>query len=85
MPNRNLHIAGPAGNRWALRNGDWKLILTESKNRDSADMPKVELFNLGNDPNEKTDVAGKNPEKVNELKAKLKKQRELDVASKGGL
>jgi hypothetical protein len=48
-------------------------------------MPKAELFNLGNDPNEKTDVAGKNPEKVNELKAKLKKQRELDVASKGGL
>jgi len=85
LPNRNLHIAGPGGNRWALRNGDWKLILTESKNRDSADMPKVELFHLGNDPNEKTDVAGKNPEKVNELKAKLKKQRELDVASKGGL
>ncbi len=82
---RSLHIAGPGGNRWALRDGDWKLILTQNKNRHTAERPKIELFNIANDPNEKTDVGRENPGKVNELKAKLKKQRELDVDSRGGL
>ncbi len=74
--------------RWkpmALRDGDWKLILTQHKNRDSSGKPKVELFNLVNDPNEESEVAGKNPEKVKELKETLDKQRKLDLPSRGGL
>ncbi|MBL9133374.1 MAG: arylsulfatase, partial [Verrucomicrobiaceae bacterium] len=36
-----------------------------------ADGPQIELFNLANDPNEKTNLAASNPEKVAELRAKL--------------
>ena len=68
-----------------LRHGDWKLILTQHKNRDLSGKPKVELFNLANDPNEETEVAGKNPEMVAELKVTLDKQRKLDLPSRGGL
>ena len=85
LAKRSLHIAGPGGDRWALRHGDWKLILTQHKNRDSSGKPKVELFNLANDPNEETEVAGKNPEMVAELKVTLDKQRKLDLPSRGGL
>jgi arylsulfatase A-like enzyme len=44
-----------------VRKGDWKLIW-------QAALPsRVELFNLTNDPSEKTNVAAENPEKVTEL------------------
>ena len=85
LAKRSLHIAGPGGSRWALRDGDWKLILTRHKNRNAGGKVKVELFNLTNDPNEKIDLAGKNPEKVAELKVKFEKQRKLDLSSRGGL
>jgi arylsulfatase A-like enzyme len=44
----------------ALRKGDWKLV---------KDMPNTsyELFNLKNDPYEKTDLSKKHPEKFSEL------------------
>jgi len=85
LAKRSLHIAGPGGNRWALRDGDWKLIFTRQKNRDADGKVKVELFNLANDPNEKIDLAGKNPDKVAELKVKFEKLRKLDLSSRGGL
>lgn len=81
LAKRSLHIAGPGGNRWALRDGDWKLILTQPKDRDPAGKPELELFNLANDPNEKTELAARNPEKVQELKETLARQRKLDVPS----
>ena len=79
---RHLHLTGPGGKRWALRDGDWKLIFTRTKNRDKA---KIELFNLALDPNEKNDLAEKNPEKTAELQGKLDEQRKLDISSRGGL
>ena len=72
----------PRGKRWALRDGDWKLIFTRTKNRDKA---KIELFNIALDPNEKNDLAEKNPEKTAELQGKLDEQRKLDLSSRGGL
>ena len=51
--------------RAALRNGDWKLVW-------QATLPsRVELFNLGQDPGETTDVAGKYPQKVAELQQRI--------------
>ena len=49
----------------AVRNQDWKLVWT-------AALPqKVELFDLGADKSETTNLADKNPEKVKELQGKI--------------
>jgi hypothetical protein len=45
--------------------GDWKLVWQTV-------LPsRIELFNLAQDPSEKTNVANKNPEKVAELKERI--------------
>jgi arylsulfatase A-like enzyme len=51
--------------RAAVRHGDWKLVWY-------ATLPsQVELFNLAEDPTEKTSLAGKNPQKVAELRERI--------------
>jgi arylsulfatase A-like enzyme len=68
-------------NGGALRKGDWKLVLN-GNTRDDPDgkaEPKkgkkgpllVELFNLANDPFEKTNLAEREPERVRELRGRL--------------
>ena len=56
----------------AIRNGDWKLI----EYFDPAKPEKFELFNLRNDPSEKTNLAGSKPEVVQNLYHDLKGWRE---------
>ncbi|MCC6417682.1 MAG: arylsulfatase [Gemmataceae bacterium] len=68
--------------RGALRRGDWKLVLN-GKGKDNPDgkgkakgkkkqgAPSVELFDLGRDPSEQTNLAAKEPERVRELRARL--------------
>jgi arylsulfatase B len=51
--------------RAAVRQGDWKLVWN------TALPSKVELFNLAEDPNEKTNLADKQPEKVKQLKGRI--------------
>lgn len=53
------------GPQWAVRAGDWKLLLTGH--------PGVapQLFNLASDIREKTDLAAKNPDKASELKTRF--------------
>src|SRR5205823_1857555 len=51
---------------------DWKLIVSKRK-PDAA-----ELFNLSDDPQEKKDLAGANPKKVEELRKVLAEQKKLD-------
>ena len=77
---RSFHIAGTR-NSWALRSADWKLILTQPKRGDS----KIELFNLGTDPNETTNLAEAKPKIVDELRATMEQQRQRDLTSRGGL
>ncbi len=61
----------------AVRAGDWKLVVksgTDDPDGGAAkkdDKESVELFNLKDDPFEKTNIAEKDPEKVKELKATL--------------
>jgi arylsulfatase A-like enzyme len=62
---------------WAVRAGDWKLVVQKGADDPDGGPAKpaakesVELFNLKDDPYEKTNLADKNPEKVKELKAVL--------------
>ena len=51
--------------RGAVRQGDWKLVWR------SLLPSKVELFNLANDPNELTNLAGQQPEQVKLLQARI--------------
>lgn len=44
--------------KWAVRDGDWKLVFVEGK---------IELFNVAQDPGETNDLLAKNPEKADEL------------------
>ena len=48
----------------AIRSGDWKLIEWYETGR-------LELFNLEDDPGEQHDLAGRHPEKAEELRARL--------------
>jgi len=59
------------GGQYALRAGDWKLI----QNRQSGG---CELFNLADDPYEKNDLAGDQPERVQQLLEQLRHQQAGD-------
>jgi len=57
-------------NRWAVRQGNWKLVSVKGS---------LELYNLKTDMSEKNNLANENPEKVSELKKKYKSWRsEMD-------
>lgn len=64
-------------NSGAIRGGDWKLVARagpddpDGKPNKPAGKPAVELFNLKDDPYEKTNLADRNPEKVKELTTRL--------------
>lgn len=53
-----------AQNRWAVREGKWKLVFDKKA--------KLELYDLEKDTSETNDLASAYPEKVNELDAKYK-------------
>lgn len=78
---RSLHLTGTRGDRWALRKGNWKLILTKPKNGES----KIEVFDLATDPGETSNLAEAKPELVRELTTLLDHHRAQDVNSRGGL
>lgn len=60
------------GDMTAVLDGDWKLIV-------SARAPAaVELYNLADDPAEKKNLAGENPEQVQRLRGILVEQKKLD-------
>lgn len=74
-PARLLYWAGPGFKQQAVRDGDWKLVVTKG----AKDKPnKEELFDLATDPNEATDLAAQMPDKVAQLKEKLRKVAEAD-------
>src|SRR5262249_32969375 len=60
------------GSQSSIQAGDWKLIVATRK----ADA--TELYHLADDPAEKTNVAEKHPQKVEELRKLLAEQRKLD-------
>ena len=84
-------------NSGAIRMGDWKLVHNghiTANDLENAAAPKadakqsadgtVELFNLTDDPYEKTNLAAQNPEKVQQLRARLEAYRAAAVPPKAG-
>jgi len=65
------------GGQQCVRVGDWKAIrrnLNPGLKAKDKRPGEIELYDLAADPNEKTDVAGKNPEVVAKLRAIMEKQ-----------
>jgi arylsulfatase len=62
------------GNRLtSIHSGEWKLI---TANRDNPrGLPAVELFNLGDDPQERTNLAARESDRVGEMLAQLEQLR----------
>jgi arylsulfatase A-like enzyme len=62
------------GNRLtSIHSGEWKLI---TANRDNPrGLPAVELFNLGDDPQERTNLAVREGDRVSEMLAQLEQLR----------
>jgi arylsulfatase A-like enzyme len=70
---------GMAGN-YGFRAGDWKLVRHDKKsarntvverNLENTPVPRFQLFNLADDPGEKTNVMGKHPELAAKLTERL--------------
>ena len=75
-PHYDLRGARPGG---VIRAGDWKLI-------ERYDNGQIELFNLEEDPGEKTDLAGKMPDQAARLKRMLAAwRREMNVTAPSGM
>jgi len=72
---RPLYWAGTGFKNAAVRDGDWKLIA-------SRDGKKLELFNLAQDPNETTDLADRQSDRVAQLKTLLAKLASPDNDAK---
>ncbi|MCA9241098.1 MAG: arylsulfatase [Planctomycetales bacterium] len=75
-PVREAHIHHSNDGYFAVRKGDWKLELCAgsggwSRPREprarAMNLPKVQLYNLADDPGEETNVASQHPERVQEL------------------
>ncbi len=70
LPARPIYIAGPRWQTVSLRQGKWKLIA-------SAKAPP-QLFDLSQDPSEKTNLAAQQKQRVKVLSATLEKLRARD-------
>src|SRR5581483_3973574 len=65
----------PGDMKIAMRVGDWKIVADEP-------LTKFELYNLGRDEREETDLAGDEPQKLAEMKAALVKLN-TEIESEG--
>jgi arylsulfatase A-like enzyme len=82
-PFREATVHHSINGSFAIRKGDWKLIMCAGsggwsypKPEDKAaidSLPKIQLYNLRNDPSETTNLQANNMDKVDELKALLSK------------
>ena len=76
LPERPLYWAslGNSGKRAeAMRDGPWKLVVKHPEAPEgSFENEQVELYRLDQDPSEKTDLAGEQPQRAAEMLARLK-------------
>jgi arylsulfatase A-like enzyme len=66
-------------NRWAMRHGDWKVVKYGQGVPGQSDW---QLYNLKDDPKEKTNVADANPAMVSQLHQRFLQHRTLDKVGK---
>jgi arylsulfatase A-like enzyme len=78
-----LHNLEPT--RGAVRVGDWKLVQTGAAGagKKKAAAGSIELFNIADDPNEKVNLAESQPDKVEQLLARLAHYRKEAVPPRG--
>jgi arylsulfatase A-like enzyme len=72
---RQLYWAGTGFRTKAVRDGDWKLVVQVQSG-------KLELFNLAADPHEATDLAAKEPARVESLKALMTRLAAADTPAR---
>ncbi|MCB1122355.1 MAG: sulfatase-like hydrolase/transferase [Verrucomicrobiae bacterium] len=70
---RSIYIAGPKWRASSLRQGAWKLVVTEKDEND-----QVELFNIVKDPEEKTDLSKRETERVVAMLVELARMSRAD-------
>lgn len=75
LVSRNLYSAGVHFRSKALRDGDWKLILFQSK---GSNQERAELYNIAKDPSEKEDLAAKEPERLGRMRTAIKSASKND-------
>ncbi|MEP2298039.1 arylsulfatase, partial [Algoriphagus sp.] len=77
---REALVSHSINGSFAIRQGDWKLIMAKGSGGwsapkpntpEEADLPEVQLYDLASDPGETTNVYAENEEKVASLKALL--------------
>jgi arylsulfatase A len=74
-PVRDVHLYfNGASKLAAIRQGDWKLLLIPPTNKKKDPPLEPALYNLAEDPGEKTDLAGKHPDVVASLLAEAAKR-----------
>jgi arylsulfatase A len=78
-PLREATVMHSGNGRFAIRKGDWKLILWPGSGgwtyplteEDMQGLPRFQLYNLKEDPSEKNNLIASYPEKVSDLKSLL--------------
>lgn len=71
---RAIYTTGPGFKARAVRDGDWKLIVSVKEARSEA----TELYDLATDPNETTNLATKMPDKVASLRGRMDELSKAD-------
>jgi len=67
-----------SGKQWAARKGNWKLVINGISDEREILVDSVFLVNLNEDQGERTNLATKYPEKVNELRIQFKEWLKRD-------
>ena len=70
LPQRPIYTPAARWKAMSLRLGNWKLVVSGESNR--------ELYNIQNDPSETTDLAAREPARVQDMLAALKKAQAND-------
>lgn len=70
LPERPIYTPAPRWKAMSLRIGHWKLVVREEL--------KPELYNIQNDPSETTDLAAREPDRVQSMLAALRTARASD-------
>jgi hypothetical protein len=73
LPERAIYIAGPGWRARSLRFGDWKLVVTGQKPKQS-----IELFNLAADPSEESSLASREVARVESMLKQLEEAAKSD-------
>ena len=70
-PHQSIPLIGSRDGQYAIRVGDWKLLINPAEFKSQAKSEPVELYNLAQDIGEKNNLAASQPARVREMKARL--------------